>query len=421
MAKSGSLPKNEIEVLVVGAGLSGLSCARILHAAGVDVHVLEGSDDVGGRIRTDRLDGFLLDRGFQVLLTAYEELRSQVDLQALELKAFRPGSVIWNGNKLVHLSDPWREPTAAFSSLRAPVGTLKDKLTVAGLRRRLLSKPPEACFEGTDRSTQEELERLGLSKGFIDAFFRPFLGGVFLERALETSSHLFRYYFRSFSAGDVTVPASGMGRLPELLASSLEGRITLDAPVKRVAATEVVLDDGQSLPAGQVVLAVDGASAAKLLSDPPPEFKATVTSYFAASEAPTDLPILLLDGEGSGPANHLAVLSNVSPSYAPPGSHLISVSGVDEAANDPKAFREGVPRQLRRWLGAGVDRWEHLRTYRIPHALPRHPAGTLPMLAEPRRRPDGLWVAGDYTEFGAIQGALRSGRRVAEAILEKKW
>ena len=421
MTKSGALPEKKTEVLVVGAGLSGLSCARILHAAGVDVHVLEGSDDVGGRVRTDRLDGFLLDRGFQVLLTAYEELRNQVDLKALGLKAFRPGSLVWNGSKLVHLSDPWREPTAAFSSLRAPIGTLKDKLTVAGLRRRLLSKPPEACFEGADRSTQEELERLGLSRGFIDTFFRPFLGGVFLERALETSSHLFRYYFRSFSAGDVTVPALGMGRLPELLANPLEGRITLDLPVKRVAATEVVLADGSSLAAGQVVLAVDGPSATELLGGPPPESKATVTAYFAATEAPTDLPILILDGEGSGPANHLAVLSNVSPSYAPPGHHLISVSGVDEAAMDPKAFREAVPRQLHRWFGAGIDRWEHLRTYRIPHALPRHPAGAVPMPGEPRRRPDGLLVAGDYTEFGAIQGALRSGRRVAEAILEKKW
>jgi phytoene dehydrogenase-like protein len=297
------------------------------------------------------------------------------------------------------------------------VGTFKDKMIVANLRRKLMSKPPEAAFDGPDRSTQEELEALGLSARFIDTFFRPFLGGVFLERGLETSARLFRYYFRCFSAGDAALPAQGMQRLPQVLAKSLEGRISLGAPVVRVSRTGAKLRDGTLMDARQVVLATDGSAAAKLLGETPPNFKPTVTSYFAASEAPTDLPLLILDGEGRGPANHVAVVSNVVPRYAPSGSHLISVSGVDEAAGDPEGFREEAPRQLRRWFGSTVDRWEHLRTYRIPEALPRHPAGTVTARANRTPRGDGLVVAGDHTEFGAIQGALVSGRRAAEDVL----
>ncbi len=410
-------PPQETEVLVVGAGLAGLTCAKILHAAGVDVHVVEASDGIGGRVRTDALDGFLMDRGFQVILTAYEELAAQVEMESLDLRAFSPGSLVWDGKAMVRLSDPWREPTTALASLRAPIGTLKDKMIVANLRRRLMSKPPEAAFAGPDRSTQEELEALGLSDGFVDTFFRPFLGGVFLERALETSSYLFRYYFRCFSAGDAALPAGGMGKLPHALAESLEGRISTEVPVVRISRTGAKLKDGRPIDARQVVLAVDGRSAAELLGESPPHFKPTVTSYFAAPESPTDLPLLILDGEGRGPANHVAVVSNVAPRYAPTGSHLISVSGVDESAEDPEAFREDAPRQLSRWFGSTVHRWEHLRTYQIPEALPRHPAGSVGPSADRTPRPDGLVVAGDYTEFGAIQGALVSGRRAAEDVL----
>lgn len=416
MIESAPLP-DRADVLIVGAGLSGLACARILREAGTDVHVLEASDGIGGRVRTDHVDGFLLDRGFQVLLTAYREVAEQVDPARLELKPFKPGSLVWTGSALERLGDPWRDPASALASLKAGVGTLGDKMKVAGLRRRLLAMTPEECFRGEDRTTREELEREGFTREFIDTFFTPFLGGVFLERELSTSARLFRYYFRCFSEGDAALPARGMERLPQLLAESLAGRITLGATAESVSGSRVSVGGGGAAEANRVVLAVDGIAAAGILGEDPPAYKGTVTSYYAASSPPVSHPLLVLDGEGTGPVNHVAVLSNVAPAYAPDGLHLVSVSGVGEAAEDPDAFRTAAPEQLRRWFGDSVDRWDHLRTYHVPRALPVHGPGSVTGEAAPRIREDGLMVTGDFTAFGAIQGALLAGRRAAERIL----
>lgn len=177
----------------------------------------------------------------------------------------------------------------------------------------------------------------------------------------------------------------------------------------------MTLEDGRTIEAGEVIVAVDANSAAALLGSPTARSKAAVTSYFAAPAAPIDDALLVLDGSGEGPVNHVAVMSNVSQAYAPPGAHLVSVSGIGRAAEDLDAFAAAAPAQMRRWFGSAVDRWTHLKSYRIPHALPRHPAGSV-ALGGAGRRPDGLIVAGDYTEFGSIQGALRSGRHAADAV-----
>jgi phytoene dehydrogenase-like protein len=414
--ESAPLP-NRAEAIVVGAGLAGLSCARLLHDQGVRVHVIEAADDIGGRVRTDRVRGFVLDRGFQVILTAYQEIQALQGLDALDLRAFKPGSLVWDGSRFETLADPLRSPRDTLASVTARVGTIGDKLRVAALQRRLLSASPASCFQGVERTTQEELESLGFSSKFIDQFFRPFLGGVFLERTLNTSSFLFNYYFRCFAEGDAAVPAGGMQRLPEHLSTRLSDRITLGTPVRAVTSGSVTLEDGTDVRADHVVVAVDGGGASPLIGSPKPRFKSTVTSYFEAADAPVADPVLILDGEGSGPANHVAVVSNVSDGYAPRGAHLISVSGVDASADDPERFLHEIMPQMERWFGGAVKSWEHLKTYRIPHALPAHPPGSLGDWAEPDARADGIVVAGDHTRFGSIQGALRSGRLAAQQVL----
>lgn len=413
-------PPEHVRVLVVGAGLAGLSCARHLLAGGVEVHLVEASDAVGGRVRTDEVEGFRLDRGFQVLLTAYDAVWELVDREELDVHPFQPGSLVYREGRLHELGDPFRRPSAALASVRAPVGSLGDKLRVAGLRRTLLSSPPAEAFEGPRRTTLEELRGHGFSEDFIDGFFRPFLGGVFLDRELAAPAALFRYYFRCFAAGDAVLPRGGMQRLPELMAAPLSGRLSLNTRVRAVRPDGVTLDDGVTVSADQVVLATDGVTTAHLLGEAQaPTFKGTVTAWFTAPEDPVGRPILVLDGEGEGPVNHLAVNSAVTASVAPPGSSLIAASGVNEVADDPESFAAGARRQLERWFGRdSVAGWRHLHTHHVPRALPRQTPEEVANPA-PAIRPDGIAVAGDTRDYGAIQGAILSGRRVAAAVRDR--
>lgn len=415
---SAPLPEHA-EVLIVGAGLTGLSCARHLQNAGVAAHIIEADGAPGGRVQTDRVDGFALDRGFQVLLTAYDEVWQLVDRAELDIHPFEPGSLVQLGDRRFELGDPFRRPQSAWAGLRAPVGSLADKLRVAALRRRLLARSSDDVFAGPRRTTLEELRAEGFSERFIDRFFRPFLGGVFLDRELAAPAALFRYLFRCFADGDTVIPRGGMGRLPELMARPLAGAITCSARAAAVRADGVTLDDGHTISADRVVIATDGVDAAHLTGAEEPQFNATVTAWFAAPRDPVGRPLLVLDGDGTGPVNHLAVTSSVAPGLAPEGQALVAASGVNATADDPDAFVDAARRQLQRWFGPAVEGWRHLRTHHIPRALPRQaPAG--PESPTFTRREDGLFIAGDLQSYGAIQGALRSGRDVATALTRER-
>lgn len=400
----------------MGAGLSGLAAARTLARAGLDVHVLEASDGVGGRVRTDEVEGFLLDRGFQILLTAYPELDRQGILPQLELRPFDAGSRVRFGGAFHDLADPWRDPVKAIAGLLSPVGSLRDKLGVARLRSdakstEYLTRP------APDHTIREELDRRGFGDEFVRGFLRPFLSGVLLESDLDTSARYLLFLFRCFAEGDAVLPAGGMGRLPDVLAADLEGRVHTGCRVTRVEETSVTLDDGTVVGAERVVLAVDAAACETLAGVPAPTLKPGLTAYFDAPESPVGAPLLVLNGEGAGPVNHLAVLSDVATRYAPAGRHLVAVNAVGVHAAHPEGFEAAARAQLAGWFGdAAVSAWRHLRTYHIPHALPAHPPGTL----SPDDGPtdvEGVIVAGDHRVHGSIEGALRSGRLAADRIL----
>jgi phytoene dehydrogenase-like protein len=416
------------DVVVVGAGLAGLACAARLHELGHDAVVLEASDGVGGRVRTDEVDGFLLDRGFQVLLTAYPAARRWFDEHDLELRPFAPGVVVHRGGRSLRLADPFRAPLAAARSLLGPTVTPLDALRLLVWRRAILARSGRRVAQRPQITTAERLAEVGFSPGLVEGFFRPFLAGTFFDPDLTTSSRVTELVFRCFFRGDVAVPARGMGRLGEQLAARLpDGSVRLRTRVEGLHARgdgliEVALQEG-ALDAPHVVVAVDAPALAGIELDGAPLVdgvapgRGTAAVHLAAPRSPTrGRPDLHLGAPGEGPIATLATMSDVASGYAPEGQHLITVSTVGVPAEDDAALVMAVREQARGWFGDEVDTWRSLAVQRIPYAQPRQDPVDLPELARPVERAPGVWVCGDHRDTGSIQGALVSGRRTADAV-----
>lgn len=410
--------QSEARVVVVGAGMAGLCCARELQAKGLSCLVLEAADGPGGRVRTDKVDGFLLDRGFQVLLTAYPEARRVLDYDALKLRTFLPGALVRIGGKLRQVADPFRRPWAAPATLVAPVGSLKDKLLIAKLRRHVLQGALDDLWTRPETSSLDALRSFGFSDRMIGCFFRPFFGGIFLETELATSSRMLEFVFRMFSLGKAALPAAGMGAISEQLASRLfAGTARYKARVESVGEGEVRLAGGERIPAKAVVLATEAPETARLMPGlNAPGFHGTACLYFAADKPPVTKPFLILNGDGDGPVDNLCVPSTVAPSYAPEGKALVSATVVGGADADEGELEKEVRKQLASWFGPEVTGWRLLRIDRIRRSLPAR--RSLEPVSLPVRRRPGLYFCGDHRDSPSLQGALNSGRRAAEAVLQ---
>ncbi len=406
-------------MVIVGAGLAGLTCASDLARAGLECRVLEASDGIGGRVRTDRIDGFLLDRGFQILLCAYPQVQARLDLEALGLGLFEPGALVRSGSGMHRLSDPRRRPGQLAQTLKAPVGSPADKLRAARLVLGLMRRPVGELLRRADMSTAERLDRAGFSDRFIEAFWRPLFAGIQLDPDLEVSSRRFETILKMLAQGATGLPRAGIGAIPEQLAGGLgEETVRTGATVARIEGLEAVLEDGERIAGRAVVVATDGPTAHRLLGPAvdDPGSRAAACCWFAAASPPQRGATLLLDGKSGGPALNVVVMSEVQPSYAPPGRALVAC-----AVPGPWALEQGLTEQVREqlagWFGSMAGDWEHLRTDVIAHGQPSQ----APPLA-PRRRValgGGVFVCGDHRDTASIQGAMFSGERTAVAV--RRW
>lgn len=426
---------NNTDVLIIGGGLAGLNCARVLRAAGRDCMLLEASDRCGGRVRTERIntsDGtYLIDRGFQVLLTAYPNAAEVFDYEALDLRSFYPGALVFHGDSLHRVADPRRKPGDALRGFRTPIASMRDKLRLAEYSMKILAGPVENVWKRPNRSSIDALREAGFADSTIDRFFRPFFGGVFFDRSLGTSSRMLDFVFRMFAQGRTCVPAQGMGRLPAQMEAGLPAgtiRTGVEAErLERVGGGWAVHAGGGRIMAKAVVLAAEGDVTSELLTGhatleaPPVRWRSTATISYAMDEPPTEEPILVLDGEGEGPINHLATMSAVAPEYAPAGKHLVYANVVDPAVlathRDDAALDAACRPQLRKWFGDAMDDARLIHVNRIERALPDQSTARAETPRWPARVGDGLFACGDWLENPSIDGALSSGKRCAQAVL----
>lgn len=408
------------DVLIIGAGLAGLCCARRLHEEGIPFTIFEASDSVGGRVKTDVMNGFLLDRGFQIFLTAYPEARSVLNYRSLDLKPFLPGALVRCGGEFHELSDPIRRPSKALETMLSAIGSVSDKMKMGLLRQGLLSRTFPALEAATTApTTLQTLKDLGFSEAMIANFFRPFLSGIFLEKELATSSSMFEFVFKMLAAGDNVLPARGMQSIPQQIADSLPpARIKLRHAVTKVEATTLTLSSGQSVRGSAIVIATEEPQARRLLGEEPlATHRSQTCLYFSADKAPINKPILVLNGDLEGVVNNFCVPSNVSRSYAPDGKALLSASVIGDPDLPDCDLQAAVIRQLTEWFGDQVKNWEHLRTYRIRYALPDQTPQAVAAVNHSYKADCPIYSCGDYKETGSINGAMLSGRQAADAVI----
>ncbi|MCW5821222.1 MAG: FAD-dependent oxidoreductase [Cyanobacteria bacterium TGS_CYA1] len=414
------------KVIIVGGGLAGLTCATYLQKMRIPFVLLEGSDAVGGRVRTDMVNGFLLDRGFQIFLSAYPEAKEILDYDSLQLQPFYPGALIWSNGSMHKVADPFRRPIDAAAGIFNPIGSFGDKLKMASLQESVMggnrsgvATMPDTLREET--TTLSRLAQIGFSSNITQKFFKPFFSGIYLEPELQTSSLMFDFVFKMLAKGDNTLPALGMQSIPTQMAQHLPAEsICFLHKVTQVEKGSVKLSSGETLTGKAVVIATEEPMCKYLLGkESKINFRSQTCLYFSAEEPPFEDPILVLDGEASGPVNNFVVPSNVASTYAPPGKALMNavITGDPELGEDD--LERSVRKQLTTWFGKQVDSWKLLRTYRIKYSLPDQTPDAKAKVDRSYMVDDQTYFCGDYVETGSINGAMMSGRKVAELIKAK--
>ena len=396
------------EVVVVGAGLAGLSVATRLSAAGIDVQVLEAGGHAGGRLATERIDGFVVDRGFQVLNTGYPRA-ADLDLEALRLGWFERGAVIRVDGTAHRVVDPRQRPTRVIGTATAPIGSLRDKAALAAFSLRAGYSPVRRLLAAPERTAEQALRRAGIGDAALERFFRPFLAGVLLEDELATSSRYLDLLWRSFVRGGIGLPADGMQAVGEQLAGRLGAdRLHLRTPVRAVGPGSVHTDSGR-WGADAVVVATDPDTAAQLLPAVEASAPRHVTTHFhVLPGSPWDAPLIVL-GQPDGRLVNSVVLSDAQPRYSPDGRALVASSTLATTREDE------VRAEVAAAHGVAPSDLDHLTSVTVPGA---QPAAVPPLqLRRPVDLGDGIYVCGDHRDTPSIQGAMASGARTARAVL----
>lgn len=429
-------PLKKTGVIIIGAGLAGLAAAIRLQAQKVPFLLLESSNSVGGRVRSDIVDGFILDRGFQIFITAYPEARRLLDYSALNLQKFYSGAKVYYDGRFHTVADPLRHFSDSLFSLTNPIGTIVDKLLIALTRIRILAQSDDQILTAEEIRTFQLLREIGFSDAMMDRFFRPFFGGIFFDTQLETTSRLFNFIFKCLALGENTLPANGISAISEQLA----GKLPPDSMLLNSKATSIIPESDSSfqvsLETGEVlkselgvIVAVEEFQAVKLLAgnlersiQVKKPARSTVCLYFSTEQdkVPVKEPVLFINGSGKGIVNNMFFATNVAQSYGPPGKSLVSVSliGLFEDVSDDDLVNM-VVEELSNWFGESVVRsWRYLRMYRIGFAQPNQCPPT-DLVKDPRVKP-GLYICGDYVTSATFDGALVSGRRAAEALLRER-
>jgi protoporphyrinogen oxidase len=404
-------------IYIVGAGISGLVAAYELERAGYNPIILEASDGVGGRVRTDEFKGYLLDRGFQVLLTAYPEAQRYLDYETLNLKRFNPGAIILRPGNSFSIHDPLRNPLKLLNMVFSSVGTFLDKIKIFRLTKSLEKKSVEEIFAEPTQTTLQFLQDYGFSEKIIENFFKPFFKGIFLENDLNTSSRMFKFVFKMFALGHAAIPEKGMQQIAEQLKNRLtKSQLILNSPVKKIDGTTLHLSSGGEVKAHRIIVATRPDKLIPQLSGQFGPWRKVINIYFSLSHSFIAQPMIALVPDEQFLINNLVFLTDVSKAYTNNGKALLSVSITKPVEANDK-LEKLVAIELEALTGIKEEYFEHIKTYTIHEALPQVDDLAGSLSPGNTKVADGVFLAGDFLLNGSINAAMTAGRKAAEAVI----
>lgn len=401
------------QVAIIGAGISGLSAAIQLKSAGIDFKILESEHEVGGRVRSKNIDGYVIDRGFQVLLTAYPEAKNLLDYEKLNLKTFDSGAMILHeSGKKSKLGDPLRQISSLFPTLFSGVGSLQDKMKILRLSGLVKSQSIETIFNQEEQSTLARLQSFGFSQKIIDQFFKPFFSGIFLEQELKTSSRMFDFVFKMFSQGVAALPQKGMQEIPLQLWEKVgKEHVLLNRNVQSIEKGTVHCKNGESISADHILLASEPNHLIPEAVNINRSYVSTTNVHFVSKDSIYPEALIALNSSKSKLVNNICQIDNISEGYSS-SQHLISTTIVGDKT--PDNLEKALKKEVSKWFPSS-ENWELLDVQKIDYALPTQQSVQYDAKIE---RLENLWFTGDYLSNGSLNASMRNGRKMSEEIIK---
>ena len=410
------MEKQDYKIYIIGAGVSGIVAAKVLEDHGFSPIIIEATDRVGGRVKTDIVEGYQLDHGFQVLLTSYPAAQKYLNFDTLDLQNFLPGAAIFqNGNQKI-LGDPLRNLSLLFPTLFSGIGNISDKIKILKLNMLLKKTTLEEIFVKPEKTTYDYLADFGFSKDMIDTFFKPFFSGIFLEDQLETSSRMFEFVYKMFGEGSAALPKAGIEAIPQQLKKNLKvTKFVFNTKVKTVAENKIILENGTELESHYTIIATENKGLLKNNSAQKTEWKSCDTLYFETTQKKIDKKLIGLIADKDALINNIFYHTSLE-TMLHADKELLSVTVVKEHQLNAEQLQKQVQQELKQFCG--IENLRFLKQYSIPKALPKLENLKYEMQPGETQFSNAIFLAGDVQLNGSLNAAMIAGERAALGIVE---